>query len=112
MIIEPAFIREVDNAVAGASYPRRSEMLRKVTDLFMHSWDEFSSDDVSIFDEVIVRLAAGIEQPARETLAKRIAPVRNAPPLVIGLLAFDDAISVAEPVLVQSRRLDDKTLTE
>jgi uncharacterized protein (DUF2336 family) len=111
MIVDPAFMAEVEGAVAGASSERRGEMLRKVTDLFVSDWDEFTSEELSIFDNVIVRLAAEIEQAARELLAKRLAPIRNAPPDTIRLLAFDDSIAVADPVLAQAA-LDDETLIE
>jgi uncharacterized protein (DUF2336 family) len=112
MTVEPAFIAEVESAIAGASSYRRSEMLRKVTDLFVSDSDECTDEALSIFDDVIIRLAAEIEQTARKLLAKRLAPFRNAPPHTIRLLAFDDSIDVAEPVLAQSARLDDKTLIE
>ncbi len=109
---ELAFIREVDSAIASASADRRSAMLRKVTDLFVKGSDEFTGEDLSIFDDVILRLAAEIEQSARELLAKRLAPIRNSPPKIIRALAFDEAIEVAGPVLAQTSRLDDKTLVE
>lgn len=112
MTVEKAFIAEVEGAIAGASSSRRSEMLRKVTDLFLSDCDEFTGEDLSIFDEVITLLATEIEQAARELLAKRLAPIRNAPPNTMRRLAFDDSIAVAEPVLSQSPRLDDETLIE
>ncbi len=106
------FLREIDNALAGASADRRGAMLRKVTDLLVGGAEEFTAEDLSIFDDVILRLAAEIEQSARELLARRLAPVRNSPPQIIRALAFDDAIEVAGPVLAQAARLDDKTLVE
>jgi uncharacterized protein (DUF2336 family) len=112
MTISPAFIAEIERAIAGASPGRRSEMLRKVTDLFVGDSGEFSGEEVSVFDDVISRLAAEIEQAARELLARRLAPIHNAPPDTIRLLAFDQSIEVAEPVLAQSPRLDDRTLIE
>jgi uncharacterized protein (DUF2336 family) len=112
MTAQVAFIKEIDSAIASASASRCGEMLHKVTDLFVSGLDEFTSDDVSIFDDVIVRLAAEIELSARSLLAKRLAPIRNSPPQIIRVLAFDDAIEVAGPVLAQAARLDDKTLVE
>jgi uncharacterized protein (DUF2336 family) len=112
MMVEPAFICEVESAIAGASARQRSKILRKVTDLFVDGWDEFTGEELSLFDDVITRLAAEIEEAALELLAKRLAPLRNAPPLIIRRLAFDDSIYVAEPVLTQSTRLDDQTLVE
>ena len=112
MTAELAFIEEIDGPITGASADRRSEMLRKITDLFVDGSDEFTGEDISIFDDVLVRLAAEIEQSARELLAKRLAPIRNSPPQIIRALAFDDAVEVAGPVLTQSAQLDDKTLVE
>jgi len=112
MSAEPAFIKEIENAAAGASAARRSEMLRKVTDLFVSRSDELTAEELAIFDDVIVRLAAKIEQHARALLARRIAPIRNAPPDIVRTLAHDDAIEVAGPILSQSAQLDDKTLIE
>ena len=109
---ELVFIREVDSAISGASADRRGTMLRKVTDLFINGLDEFTGEDLSLFDDVIIRLAAEIEQSARELLAKRLAPICNSPPRIIHALALDEAIEVAGPVLSQSTRLDDKTLVE
>jgi uncharacterized protein (DUF2336 family) len=112
MTAELAFIREVENSIVGASAQRRNEMLRRVTDLFLSTVDDFGCEDLSIFDDVLIRLAAEIELTARALLARRLAPIRQAPPQTIRLLAFDDAIEVAGPVLTQSARLDDKTLVE
>jgi uncharacterized protein (DUF2336 family) len=112
MSAEPAFIQEIEDAIAGASSDRRGEMVSKVADLFVSKSDELTGDDLAIFDDVIVRLASAIEQHARALLGKRLAPVRNAPPQIIRLLAFDDAIEVAGPVIAQSARLDDKVLVE
>lgn len=109
---EATLFLEVENAIAGASADRRGEMVRQLADLFVSRWDEMPPELVSIFDDIIVRLASEIEQHARALLSRRLAPIRNAPPNVVRVLAFDDAIEVAGPVLTQSARLDDKTLVE
>ncbi len=83
-----------------------------VTDLFIMGSEQYSDDEIALFDDVIIRLAAEIELSARSLLAVRLAPIPNAPPKIIRALAFDDAIEVARPVLVQSERLDDPTLVE
>jgi len=105
-------IREVDDAIAQGSTLRRSDMLQRVTDLFIMGSSQYSDDEISLFDDVIKRPAAEIEVSARALLATRLAPIPNAPPGTIRLLAFDDAIKVAEPILVKSARLDDATLCE
>lgn len=112
MTAQLPFIDEIQGSITRASHSRRSEMLRKMTDLFIDGSDQFSGEDISIFDDVLGRLATEIEQSARELLAKRLAPVRNSPPRIIRALAFDDAVTVAGPVLSQAAQLDDKTLVE
>jgi uncharacterized protein (DUF2336 family) len=112
MNAELALIREVETSIAAVSASRRSDMLQKVVDLFCAASDEPSYEDLSVFDDVFVRLAADIELEARALLASRLAPIRQAPPRTIRMLAFDDAIEVARPVLMQSPRLDDETLVE
>jgi uncharacterized protein (DUF2336 family) len=98
-------------AKLGAS-PRRTEILRHVTDLFIIKGSQLSEDEVLLFDDVIIRLTVEIEIAARALLAMRLAPIPNAPPRTIYNLAFDDAIEVAGPVLRQSERLTDADLVK
>jgi len=112
MSFDLRIITEVENAIATGSVERRDSALRRVTDLFLVGSEQYSDDEIALFDDVIIRLAADIELSARSLLALRLAPVPNAPPKIIRELAFDDAIEVARPVLVQSERLDDRALVE
>jgi uncharacterized protein (DUF2336 family) len=112
MTFDLRLINEVENAIATGSVERRNAALRGVTDLFIMGSEQYSDDEIALFDDVIIRLAAEIELSARSLLAVRLAPIPNAPPKIIRALAFDDAIEVARPVLVQSERLDDPTLIE
>lgn len=112
MNAELALIREVESSIAAVSASRRGDMLQKVVDLFCAASDEPFYEDLSVFDDVFVRLAADIELEARALLASRLAPMRQAPPRTIRMLAFDDAIEVARPVLMQSAGLDDETLVQ
>src|SRR5436190_1325104 len=57
-------------------------------------------------------LIAEIEAKARAELSNRLAPVGNAPVGVVRTLAKDDDISIAGPVLTQSRRLAETDLLE
>src|SRR5204863_4052390 len=89
-------------AIAAGSNGRRREMLQRVTDLFIVGSPAYSDDEIDLFDDVITRLAAEIEQSARALLAVRLAPIPNAPPKIMRALASDDSIDVAAPVLAQS----------
>jgi uncharacterized protein (DUF2336 family) len=112
MTFDLRLINEVENAISTGSIERRSAALRRVTDLFIVGAEQYSDDEIALFDDVITRLAMEIELSARALLALRLAPIPNAPPKTIRALAFDDAIEVARPVLAQSEQLDDPTLVE
>jgi uncharacterized protein (DUF2336 family) len=105
-------LSQVEEAISSGSLSRRGEMIRHVTDLFIIGAPHCSDEDVALFDTVFTRLAVEIEQAARVLLAARLAPIPNAPPITIRALAFDDAIEVAGPILVQSERLDEAALVE
>src|SRR5690348_16313348 len=105
-------LREIESALGRAPSERRGKMLEQVTDLFVSRADCYSDEEIGFFDAVIMRLAAEIEIEARILLANRLAPVPNAPPGAIRMLAFDDEPAVATPVLTHSERLDDASLIE
>ena len=85
-------------------------MLTRITDLFVGGATRYSEDQIGVFDDVMVRLTSTIEAKARARLANRLAPIANAPASVVHMLAFDDDIDVARPILRQSERLDDSVL--
>jgi uncharacterized protein (DUF2336 family) len=105
-----ALIRELDSTMAQASDIRRAAMLRHLTDLYLVGAEDFSDDEIGVIDDVFVRLVETIEESSRALLAIRIAGIAKAPPKVLRILACDDAIEVASPVLSQSERLDTPTL--
>jgi uncharacterized protein (DUF2336 family) len=101
---------ELETALASGTNLRRIEMLTRITDLFVSSAARYSDDQISVFDDIIARLIATIEAKARAKLANRLAPIANAPSNVIYMLAFDDDIDIARPVLMQSERLQERDL--
>src|SRR5689334_12772412 len=105
-------LRDIERAVARAPAARRGKMLDQITTLFIDAAERYSDEEIGFFDEVITRLAAEIEREARILLSERLAPVPNAPPATIRMLAFDDDAAVAAPVLRLSARLDEPTLIE
>jgi uncharacterized protein (DUF2336 family) len=105
-----SLIEELEDAIASGSVEKRLKSLWRVVDLFEDGAGRYSDEQVALFDDVIGKLAAEIETKARARLARRLAPVDNAPTKVIRSLAFDDDSSVAAPVLTCSNRLDDADL--
>jgi uncharacterized protein (DUF2336 family) len=105
-------IHELDSSIAHSTDQRRSMMLRHLTDLFLVGSDQYTDDEIDLIDDVFVRLVGTIEQSSRALLAIRLGPVAIAPPKILRVLACDDAIEVASPVLTQAERLDTGTLIE
>jgi uncharacterized protein (DUF2336 family) len=106
----PPLLDELEAALVSGSVERRIDILTRITDLFVGGAERYSDDQVGVFDDVMVRLVTTIETATRAKLAERLAPIANAPSNVIQMLAFDDDIEVARPVLVLSERLDDRYL--
>jgi uncharacterized protein (DUF2336 family) len=101
---------ELQTVLSSAGLERRVDILTRVTDLFIFGSANYSEDQVGIFDNVIAHLIDTIEDGARAKLSRLLAPIDNAPSKVIRILAFDDHIDVARPVLSRSTRLDDGDL--
>ena len=106
----PALIQELDNAVAKGTPARRAEILARITDIFVTGSATYSTNQIELFDDVFVRLTAVIELSARAMLAKRLAKIPRAPSRISRVLASDDEIDVAGPVLEQCQRLDNEIL--
>ena len=107
-----SLIGDLERAIASGTVELRVASLWHVTDLFITGASRYSDEQISLFDDVITRLAAQIEVTARAKLARLLAPVANAPVNTIKALAFDKEIEVAGPVLARSARLDEATLRE
>jgi uncharacterized protein (DUF2336 family) len=108
----PSLIAELEDAMASRSDGKRTETLRKVTDLFVGNAPHYNEEQVSLFDNVIGRLAEDTDVSAKVELAERLACIDNAPMNTVHRLACDSAIDVAAPVLQNSRRLNEATLTD
>lgn len=103
-------LEELEATLSSGTIARHAEILNSVTDLFVNDAGRYSDDVVDVFDDVMARLVKTIETRARAKLAQRLAPIANAPSNVVHLLAFDDDIEVAGPILLQSARLREDAL--
>ncbi|MBX6328004.1 MAG: DUF2336 domain-containing protein [Pseudolabrys sp.] len=107
-----SIIEEIERAFASGSAEKQSEIVRRVTDLFLANADKYSDEQIDLFDGVIASLAERIEVRARAELSRRLAQVENAPSGAVGKLARDSAIEVAAPMLQFSKKLTDDDLLE
>jgi len=102
-------INDLELSIAEAAPSRREHTLRQVTDLLLSGIDEFTEDQIDVFEIVIARLALAIETRARAELSTRLADHDRAPRGILRSLAHDQ-IEVARPVLTRSERLTDEDL--
>ncbi len=106
----PNLIDELEDALASKTEDKREATLWRITDLFIAGSDTYTEEHVTVFDDVIGRLAQTIESHARAKLSERLSHVPNAPAGVVHALARDADIAVAGPVLRHSAQLDDQDL--
>ncbi|HLN08380.1 MAG TPA: DUF2336 domain-containing protein [Xanthobacteraceae bacterium] len=112
MTVLASMIPELEDVVKHGSAAKRAETLRRIAELFIDGASRFEEEHVGLFDEVLSSLIVEIEAKTLAELARRIAPIGNAPLGVIRRLALNDDISVAGPVLQQSQRLDETELLD
>ena len=105
-----SIIGEVEQALYDASAAKRSDVLRRVTDLFVGEAEHFSADQTALFDTVLGQLVSHIESRAAAELSQRLAPIANAPLQTVRHLATHDDIAVSGPILEKSERLSDDDL--
>jgi uncharacterized protein (DUF2336 family) len=110
MTTQASLIDELERALTNGNEAQRNEMLTRITDLFLAGASRYSVEQIGLFDEVISKLATAIEVKARAKLSIRLADVPTAPAGLVRMLAFDDDIEVARPVLKDSERLTDPDL--
>ena len=106
MSVPASLLPELEDVVLHGSADKRAETLRRITTLFLDYAPSFNAEHIALFDDVIGCLVVEIEAKALAELARRVAPIPNAPPGVVSALAKNDNIDVAGPVLKQARITD------
>ncbi|MET0868903.1 MAG: DUF2336 domain-containing protein [Pseudorhodoplanes sp.] len=105
-------IHDLEHAVSAGTPARRLEALTKITDLFLAGSGQHTDERMILFDGIFLALVHTIEVNARAQLSRRLACEAKMPPRLLRTLAFDDAITVAAPVLIRSEQLTDRDLVE
>jgi uncharacterized protein (DUF2336 family) len=102
----------LDDIVKHGDPKRRGEAARKISELFLAGAAQFRPKHVELFDGILSDLVPHAEPAARAELAERLSVLRNAPPVLVDLLAREDEISIAGPLLRRSPVVAEPTLIE
>ncbi len=102
---------DIESLSHETSSDKRREILHRVTDLFFLTSDQHKAGDVTVFGNVMERIAYELEIEARAELSERISIAECAPKRLVRRLAIDD-ISIAKPVLERSNMLSDDDLVQ
>lgn len=84
-------IEELEDVLAVDSSDRRTEILRRVTDLFLGA-ENFNHEQVGVFDDVLAHLIHQVETNALAEPGSRLPPIGNAPSGIIRTLSRHDEI--------------------
>ncbi len=102
-----SLLSEIQNGELSGSTKRQLKALVRLTDLFAAGSGNYSRRQIELFDDVFRALAVTIEIQTRAKLARLIGICADAPPSLVRVLAYDDNIEVAGPVLARSVVLSD-----
>jgi len=105
-----SLIDEIQDATLSRSTKRQLRALTRITDLFVAGSGRYSNQQIELFDGVFKTLVSVIELKTRAKLARQVATNPNAPATLVRAFAFDDAVTVAAPVLTQSTALSESDL--
>jgi uncharacterized protein (DUF2336 family) len=103
-------VEELERAFISGTPEKRDDMLLRVTDLFLTAPATLTSEQASLFDDIINNLVAHLERRSLVTLSVRLARSADAPTQLIQRLASDEEIEVAGPLLAGSDALSDQNL--
>lgn len=107
-----SLICDLEYSLSHESSEQRVAVLHRVTDLFLERADDYSEEQVGIFDGVVMHLIEKIEHQALIELSGKLAPASAAPINVVQHLSRHEDIAVAGPVLEKSTVLSEGFLVQ
>lgn len=112
MAVALSAIPELSDIVERGDSRRRADVMRKLSDLFARGAAQFQPKHIELFDGLLIGLIPLVEIDAKVRLAEQIAPIPNAPPMLVGRLVHEDEVAIAAPLLRLSPLIDESTLVE
>ena len=110
LIAAAELICELDAAAIGGTPERRTRILRRITELFLGAASRLGPPEISVFDDVLVRLMDHLDTRALAELSSTLADVAPAPQATVQRLACHENPAVAAPVLLKSPAITDADL--
>jgi uncharacterized protein (DUF2336 family) len=109
--IKDFVIAELERTIVASSEKRCGDMMMHITDLFL-SRSARSDIEMDLFDDIMSRLISALDASAKSMLSRRLASIAKAPNNVMRLLAHDDDIQVAGPLLASEKWVDEDCLLQ
>jgi uncharacterized protein (DUF2336 family) len=109
-VVPTDLIAELEAVVKDGSSERRQRLLLRVSDFLFSTIDRLAPQQISVFDEVLVRLVDRVEARDLAELGAALADLPAAPRETIRRLAWHENPSVAAPILAKSHELSEEDL--
>jgi uncharacterized protein (DUF2336 family) len=110
-VTESQQVRDLLDMARDKSVDARMRLVDKIGDVFSERETVLSERERALMTDILEKLIREFEMTIRRELATRLADKPAAPADLVTMLA-NDAIEVAQPVLMQSRVLHDRHLIE
>jgi uncharacterized protein (DUF2336 family) len=112
MIAARRAVEDLEKSFREKSAAAKTHALRRLTDMFISGQADYQGDGLDLFDDILCRFSRQIDPASRAGLAERFAQQPNCPPGLARLLAMDESVEVARPVLAQCARLEEGDLID
>lgn len=103
-------LRDIEGCIRRGSGQAHAQAVSRIADLMVQRSDDLTPVQIAVFDEVIQRFSVVIETRARVDLAQKLCGLRKGPGRTLLMLAGDEDVAVAGPVLAGSPALADQDL--
>src|SRR5438128_12049409 len=95
-------LSELEGLLRRLPAAKRATLLKAITEWFLEGRANYSPRQITLFGRLFKQLITDMDPEAAASFSRRLAPIANAPIETIVLLAANDDIAVAEPVLMRS----------
>ena len=111
-IASPDLIAKLDHVLRAGPPDLRTRMLQEVAGLFLDDAHRLSEHQVSLFDDILIRLIESVELRTLTTLSRSLADLRLVPRELARRLANHDDADVAAPILRNCACIPDADLID